>query len=34
MQVKMIKAKQNQNISENIDYYNASNYIITFVNAK
>ncbi len=31
MQVKMIKAKQNQKISENLDYYNVSNYIITLL---
>jgi hypothetical protein len=31
MQVKMIKAKQNQKISENPNYYNASNYIITLL---
>jgi len=31
MQVKMIKAKQNQKISENPNYCNSSNYIITLL---
>jgi hypothetical protein len=29
--VKMIKVKQNQKINEYLDYYNASNYIITLL---
>jgi hypothetical protein len=31
MQVKMIKAKHNQKISEDPKHYNASNYIITLL---